>query len=101
MGEPVDALSFMVHESKGFEFGKLMCKRLKERIPRQLFPVVIQAQIGSRIIAKEEIPMMKKNVIAKCYGGDYTRKKKLLDKQKAGKKHLRKIGKVEVSKEIS
>jgi translation elongation factor EF-4 len=99
MHDPVDALSFMVHESRAFDFGKLVCKRLKEKIPMQQFPVVIQAKLGGKIIAREEVPMMKKNVTAKCYGGDYSRKRKLLDRQKEGKKFLRKVGKVEVSKE--
>ena len=99
MSDPVDSLSFMVHEDRAYEFGKTLCKKLKENIPMQLFPVIIQAKVGSKIIAREEVPMMKKNVTAKCYGGDYSRRKKLLDKQKEGKKFLRKIGKVEVSKE--
>jgi len=99
MGDPVDALSFMVHESRAQEFGKSLCKKLKEHIPRQLFTVVIQAKLGSRIVAREEVPMVKKNVTAKCYGGDYSRKKKLIERQKEGKKFLRTIGKVEVSKD--
>ena len=100
MGEPVDALSFMVHQDKAFEVGKKLCLKLKEKIPRQLFLVTIQAKAGSRIIAREDIAYMRKNVTAKCYGGDYSRKKKLLDRQKEGKKMLRKIGKVEVGKEV-
>jgi len=99
MGEPVDALSFLIHEDRAQEFGKDLCRKLKEHIPRQQFAVVIQAKLGSRIVAREEVPMMKKNVTAKCYGGDYSRKKKLLERQKEGKKMLRRIGKVEVSKD--
>ena len=100
MGEPVDALSFMVHQDRAFEIGKKLCQKLKEKIPRQLFLVTIQAKAGSRVIAREDVPYLRKNVIAKCYGGDYSRKKKLLDRQKEGKKVLRKIGRVEVGKDV-
>ena len=100
MGEPVDALSFMIHQDKAFEFGKKLCQKLKDKIPRQLFMVTIQAKFGSRIIAREDVRYIRNNVIAKCYGGDYSRKKKLLDRQKEGKKILRKIGKVEVGKDM-
>lgn len=100
MGEPVDALSFMVHQDRAFAVGKKLCQKLKEKIPRQLFMVTIQAKAGSRIIAKEDVPYLRNNVTAKCYGGDYSRKKKLLERQKEGKKVLRKIGRVEVGKEI-
>lgn len=100
MGEPVDALSFMVHQDRSFEIGKKLCQKLKEKIPRQLFLVTIQAKYGSRIIAREDVPYLRKNVTAKCYGGDYSRKKKLLERQKEGKKNLRKLGRVEVGKDI-
>lgn len=100
MGETLDALSFMVHEESAFEFGKKLCKKLKEKIDRQLFTVAIQAKLGSKIIAREDIQCMRKNVTAKCYGGDYSRKKKLLDRQKEGKKNMRRIGNVEIKKDL-
>lgn len=99
MGDPVDALSFMVHKDRAYTYAKQICKKLKETIPQQLFVVAIQAKVGTKSIAREDIPYVKKNVTAKCYGGDYSRKRKLLDRYKEGKKKLRQIGKVEVGKE--
>jgi GTP-binding protein LepA len=99
MNDPVDALTFLVHEKKAYEYSKSICQKIKETIPPHLFLVSIQARVGTKTIAKEDVPHIKKNVTAKCYGGDYSRKKKLLDRYKEGKKKLRSIGKVQVGKD--